>query len=267
MWISYWQLDSQGHQETAYLGQQWRTQDNHQDQDSLGWRWHHDVSFSFTRLTLNSVEAASQIEELIVPIEAEKKDEKVQDSGHATPMETDDSTEDIPAETEIKANIAVPGKTKKIIKKHDLSIVAVTTATSHELLSTWMASEGEMQASDRLVIDTADRRNALEEYVYDVRSKLEMAWSEFILDADRTVFMKALNDMEEWLYGEGEDATKSVYVEKLNELKKLGDPVAMRYLQNEERSFTERKFRDYVNSVILLVQSGVCFNQRLQLIL
>jgi heat shock protein 4 len=201
-----------------------------------------------------SIEGASQIEEVLVPVEEKKaasEGEEKKEEEATTPMDTDEA----PSEETLAPEKSV--KTKKVIKKHDLQVSVTSASAPSDLLSKWAAAEGEMRASDRLVIDTADRRNALEEYVYDIRSKLEMAWSEFIQDADRTVFMKSLNEVEEWLYGEGEDATKSVYVEKLAELKKMGDPVAFRYLQNDERPAAERKLKDYINSMVLLVDSGV----------
>ncbi|RKO91126.1 heat shock protein 70kD, C-terminal domain-containing protein [Blyttiomyces helicus] len=148
------------------------------------------------------------------------------------------------------------GKLKKVIRKHDLTIHAHTSAAPESLLSAWQTLEGQMAASDRLIIDTAERRNALEEYVYDTRSKLEMAWSDFIADADRSAFNEALNETESWLYGDGEDATKSVYVEKLGELKKTGDPIARRYIENDERPRAERLFREYVNGVFVAVNAG-----------
>lgn len=43
--------------------------------------------------------------------------------------------------------------------------------------------EAEMHATDRLVLDTEERKNALEEYVYDMRDKLEMRYSEFATDS------------------------------------------------------------------------------------
>ena len=205
-----------------------------------------------------SIEAASQLEELTVPVEEVKKVEKedsISDSGHATPMEMDEKSPD--EEKVESAATEASIKTKKVIKKHDLSIVTATLGAPADVITTWLAAEGEMQATDRLVIDTADRRNALEEYVYDTRSKLEMAWSEFMPDAARAEFLKELNAMEDWLYNEGEDATKSLYVEKLTGLKKVGDPVAYRYLEREERPFTEKKFKEYVNSVVLKCDSGV----------
>jgi heat shock protein 4 len=49
--------------------------------------------------------------------------------------------------------------------------------------------------------------------------------------------------MEDWLYGEGEDSTKSVYSEKLAELQKLGNPISLRYRQFEERPVSVNALR------------------------
>lgn len=46
---------------------------------------------------------------------------------------------------------------------------------------------------------------------------------------------------------EGEDATKSVYVGKLDELKVLGDPISSRYKESEERSKTVAQLREAIN--------------------
>ncbi|KAJ3293699.1 adenyl-nucleotide exchange factor sse1 [Borealophlyctis nickersoniae] len=205
-----------------------------------------------------SVESASQIEELVVPVEEEKKEEKKEEEKkeEATPMETDEN----PGTPEANGKPATPppagAKTKKVIKKHDLTITAETFSASLPLLTKWQQAEGEMQSMDRLIMDTAEARNALEEYVYETRSKLEMAWTEYVTDSDRSAIMKACNDMEEWLYGEGEEQTKSVYIEKLQELRKLGDPIKRRYLEAEERPAAVKRFRDYVNSVIVSVTAA-----------
>jgi heat shock protein 4 len=143
------------------------------------------------------------------------------------------------------------------LKRHDLEILPHLNCASKELFEQWYNEEGAMHASDRLVIDTAEKRNALEEYVYNTRSKLEMAWSEYVIETDSTKFSKALTEMEDWLYGEGEDATKSVFVEKLSQLKVIGDPIEFRYSQSEERIHAEKAFKDYASSVIVRAQSGV----------
>ncbi|KAI9203611.1 heat shock protein 70 family [Polychytrium aggregatum] len=146
-------------------------------------------------------------------------------------------------------------KQKKVTRKHELLFASHHHGASKDLLAQWQALEGEMYASDRLVIDTADRKNAVEEYVYETRGKLDMAWSEFVSEDIRTSFVETLNETENWLYGDGEDATKSVYIEKLESLKKIGDPIEERYREFEERPRAEKAFREYVNSVIVDLQA------------
>jgi heat shock protein 4 len=177
---------------------------------------------------LVTLDSAYQIEEDIVPVE-EKKDDNSPDA---------EQVDNKP-------------KTKKVTRKHQLTVTAATAGASTAVLNAWLAAEGDMAANDRLVVDTAEKRNALEEYVYDTRSKLTEQWSEFIVEEERDAFITQLNEMEDWLYGEGEEAQKSVYIEKLVELRKIGDPVHTRYIQFEERPIAERAFREYVNSALL----------------
>ncbi|KAJ2998035.1 adenyl-nucleotide exchange factor sse1 [Globomyces sp. JEL0801] len=181
---------------------------------------------------LVNVESAEQLEEVIVPIEESKDSNK-------------------PADELVDTKT----KTKKIIKKHPLTVTGTTASATPELLADWLQSEGNMSASDRLVIDTAERRNALEEYVYETRSKLSDQWNEFVVEAEREKFTEVLNNTEDWLYGEGEDVSKSVYIEKLVELRKTGDPIASRFIQSEERPYAEKEFREAINGIILDVQA------------
>ncbi|KAI8848590.1 heat shock protein 70 family [Chytridium lagenaria] len=211
----------------------------------------------------SSLDGAQQIEEVLVPAEEEKKDEKKDAKDDKkkddTAMDTDEtvtSPDTTPASLTPKNTTGAAPKLKRVTRKHDLQIVSHTSGASPELIKEWHALEAEMSSADRLVMDTAERRNALEEYVYYARNKLEMAWSDFIADADKEALMKELNDMEEWLYTEeGEEATKSVYQEKLSALKAKGDPVAERYLESEERPRAEKQFREYANSVFLNLQA------------
>ena len=91
-----------------------------------------------------------------------------------------------------------------------------------------------MNYQDQLEQQKADARNAVEEYVYNMREKL-YELGEFITEDDKSAFGDLLTTTEDWLYDEGEDQPKKVYVEKLTELKKSGDPVIAR-----EREFNER---------------------------
>lgn len=46
-------------------------------------------------------------------------------------------------------------------------------------------------------------------------------------------FLPAPQKVEDWLYDEGEDCTKSVYIAKLEELKKFGGPVEERLAEEQ----------------------------------
>lgn len=179
-----------------------------------------------------SIESAHQIEEVIVSVKEEQEKKE--------------------GETEQPEPII---KQKKVSRKHELNFTASHTAEAKHMVQQWQSLEGEMHASDKLVMDTAEKKNALEEFVYETRGKLEMAWSEYVADDVRSNFMKQLSETEDWLYGEGEEATKTVYLDRLNELKKIGDPIAEKYRESEERPIAERKLREYVNGVLLNIQA------------
>jgi heat shock protein 4 len=109
---------------------------------------------------------------------------------------------------------------KKKFKKTELSVTAHTPSLPKHLLLTHRELETSMIQSDKLIVDTEYAKNALEEYVYDVRGKLEDRWAEFVKEGDKEVLMKGLNENEEWLYSEeGEEAGKSMYKERLDALK------------------------------------------------
>ena len=72
-----------------------------------------------------------------------------------------------------------------------------------------------MDYQDQLEQQKSDARNAVEEYVYNMRDKISSSLQEFITEEDRTKFLEQLDATEEWLYDEGEDQPKKVYVTRL----------------------------------------------------
>lgn len=93
-----------------------------------------------------------------------------------------------------------------------------------------------------------DRKNALEEYVYDVRDKLESAWKKFASPEEAEKLRALASQAEDWLYSdEGEDATKSAYVERLDGLKTLGGPVALRYKEQDDRPRAASQLRELLH--------------------
>lgn len=85
--------------------------------------------------------------------------------------------------------------------------------------------------------ERVDARNALEEYVYDMREKLgeDGTLAPFIISIERESIINLLNDLENWLYEEGEDCEKDVYRSKLNHLHTLTDPIKARSIEYENQ--------------------------------
>lgn len=73
-----------------------------------------------------------------------------------------------------------------------------------------LEEEGQMAAADSLQRATDEAKNALEEYVYSLRSKVQGECAPFVKEADASSLVTQLNDLENWLYEDGEDEKKSV---------------------------------------------------------
>lgn len=97
--------------------------------------------------------------------------------------------------------------------------------------------EVDMSNADRVVRETADARNELESYIYDMRDKIisESQLASFCTEEEKSAFSTMLENFENWLYEDGFDASKSVYVSKLAELKKSGDPIESRAYEAKSR--------------------------------
>uniref|UniRef100_A0A7N5K894 Heat shock 70 kDa protein 4 n=1 Tax=Ailuropoda melanoleuca TaxID=9646 RepID=A0A7N5K894_AILME len=88
-----------------------------------------------------------------------------------------------------------------------------------EMLNLYIENEGKMIMQDKLEKERNDAKNAVEEYVYEMRDKLSGEYEKFVSEDDRNSFTLKLEDTENWLYEDGEDQPKQVYVDKLAELK------------------------------------------------
>uniref|UniRef100_A0A8C7IZR1 Heat shock protein 4a n=1 Tax=Oncorhynchus kisutch TaxID=8019 RepID=A0A8C7IZR1_ONCKI len=106
---------------------------------------------------------------------------------------------------------------------------------TNDLVNLFMENEGKMIMQDKLEKERNDAKNNVEEYVYEMRDKLHGVLEKFVSESDRDTFALRLEDTENWLYDDGEDQQKQVYIDKLAELKKLGQPVLERYIEAEER--------------------------------
>lgn len=149
--------------------------------------------------------------------------------------------EEAPAEEEAKEGTEETKseeKKKKVVKRTNLDTVTIRPLewTSNEIKA---ANEAEvaMANQDRIVRETADARNELESYIYDMRDKVTSSsqLGPYGTDAEKTAFTTKNQETENWLYEDGFDAKKSVYVEKLAELKALGGPLEKRQYEAQGR--------------------------------
>ncbi|KAF8903882.1 heat shock protein 70 family [Gymnopilus junonius] len=161
--------------------------------------------------------------------------------------EKEDAAMDVDASAE-GAPAAAPKK-KRVVKKKDIPFVATNTSLDKSIVEKWKEEESQMHAADKLVMDTEDRKNAVEEYVYDTRGKLEDRYAPFVQAEEKSALLQGLQEAEDWLYTEeGEEATKSAYVARLDALKKLGDPIAFRYKEVDERKKSTANLRETLNN-------------------
>lgn len=92
-----------------------------------------------------------------------------------------------------------------------------------------------MIMQDKLEKERNDAKNAVEECVYEFRDKLCGPYEKFICEQEQEKFLRLLTETEDWLYEEGEDQAKQAYIDKLEELMKMGAPVKVRFQEAEER--------------------------------
>uniref|UniRef100_A0A8C2CJ09 Heat shock protein 4b n=1 Tax=Cyprinus carpio TaxID=7962 RepID=A0A8C2CJ09_CYPCA len=124
---------------------------------------------------------------------------------------------------------------------------------ANDMLNLFVESEGKMIMQDKLEKERNDAKNYVEEYVYEMRDKLHGIFEKFVNESDRDALSLKLEDTEVWLYEDGEDQPKQVYVDKLIDLKSLGQPIQDRYTEFEERprAFDElgRQLQQYMKIV------------------
>lgn len=127
-------------------------------------------------------------------------------------------------------------KKQKTTKQTPLPLTQVKAQVlSSAEMNVLLETENEFKAKDREEIEKANAKNALEEYIYDMRDKCDYSLKDFLEEAVREAFKKTLAELEDWLYDEGEDQPKNVYNEKLKDLKSTGDPAEKREAEDGKR--------------------------------
>lgn len=214
-----------------------------------------------------SVESATLLEEeeTEVPVIKELASELTKMETDEAPAETDVNMQDSKIDAPGAENVVLESGDRTSMMETDSKVedpkkkvrktnVLVTEGVVHGRLAAKdlqksVEKEFEMALQDRVMEETKDKKNALESYVYDMRNKLYGKYCEFVMDSDREQFISRLQGVEDWLYEDGEDETKGVYISKLEELKKQGDPIEERYKEHSMRGPAADQFMYCIKNV------------------
>ncbi|KAL4880843.1 heat shock protein Hsp88 [Aspergillus karnatakaensis] len=125
-------------------------------------------------------------------------------------------------------------KVKKQVRKGDLPISTGTAALEQSIKDTWQERENSMYMEDKLIAETDEKKNELEGTIYEMRDKIETIYADFASEDEKDKLRAKLTDLEDWLYEDGEDATKSVYVSKLDEIRFVAGPIIQRHREKQD---------------------------------
>jgi heat shock protein 4 len=212
-----------------------------------------------------SLEAATMIEEeeVEVPVSRTEAAADVKDdampSADAKPEDAELGSAENGAAEPVKMETDAPKPEvvkKKKTKRADVPVHEVVLGgLAPTDLQKAVEKEYEMALQDRVMEETKDKKNAVEAYVYDMRNKLYEKLQNYVTDQEREEMSAKLQSTEDWLYEDGEDEIKSVYVAKLAELKKLGDPLESRQKEEELRGPAVMELTYCINSFREAAQS------------
>ena len=153
-------------------------------------------------------------------------------------------------------------KVKKQQRKGDLPLSAGTAALDQANKDVAMEKENQMIMEDKLVADTEHQKNDLESFIYELKDKILDVYAEFASDDEKARLNEKLNTAEvrckspltitkltssqDWLYDEGEDATKAQYVSKTEEIRSIAGPIIQRYNDKvqEEQAAARKKHEE-----------------------
>ncbi|KAI4133631.1 MAG: hypothetical protein LQ338_000143 [Usnochroma carphineum] len=120
-------------------------------------------------------------------------------------------------------------KIKKQVRKGELPLSSGTASLDQASKDAAAEKENQMFMEDKLVADTEDKKNELESFIYELRGKIDDQYAEFASDQEKADLKAKLEQSEDWLYDEGEDATKNVYQSKIEEIRSVAGPIVQRY--------------------------------------
>jgi len=174
-------------------------------------------------------------------IEEEKKPEEKKPEENKNEVASEEKKEGTSEEKKEGANeekkdsVEPPAPPKKRFTKVPLQFECESFGLSEKAVKEALELEASMANEDRLITETADKRNELESYLYAMRDKLVGEYKRFASESEVSSMNTSLQETEDWLYGDGFDSVKSEYKKKLDDLKVTGDKIEFRCSESENR--------------------------------
>jgi len=108
---------------------------------------------------------------------------------------------------------------------------SVLNQCSKEQINKYLEVETQMKLNDKTVVETLEKKNDLEAFIYNWRGALVGQYRDFVQQDTVQAFLQQLQLDEAWLYDEGANAKKNEYLQRLQKLQKFTDPVKNRFDQ------------------------------------
>ncbi|KAL8126893.1 heat shock 70 kDa protein 17-like [Apium graveolens] len=169
--------------------------------------------------------------------------------GNSTILENDQNSTDIFTEKKLKKRtFRVPLKITEKLLLPGKSVSSESLAKSKSKLEILDKKDAERRRTEEL-------KNNLEGYIYATKEKLDSDEFEKISSSqERQSFLEKLEQVQDWLYTDGEDASAAEFQQRLDSLKAIGDPIFFRYSELTARPEASQLARRYFDELQQIVQ-------------
>ncbi|XP_056864478.1 heat shock 70 kDa protein 17 isoform X2 [Raphanus sativus] len=156
-------------------------------------------------------------------------DENSQENKEELQADAGNSTAEEPAVVDLGTEKKLKKRTFRIPLKVVEKTVGPGAPFTKESLAEAKTKLEALDKKDRERRRTAELKNNLESYIYATKEKLETPEFEKIsTQEERKAFVEKLDEVQDWLYMDGEDANATEFQERLDSLKAIGSPISLR---------------------------------------
>ncbi|KAJ4981807.1 hypothetical protein NE237_032644 [Protea cynaroides] len=238
-----------------------------------------NLHFSLSRSGILSLDRADSVIEISEWIEVPKRNFTVENASTTTNISleagtgntTEESKDNLVSDGEsgntsssnLEKKSSVDAITEKKLKKRTfrvpLKVIEKTMGPGMSLSKeTLTEAKIRLEALDKKDTErrrTAELKNNLEGYIYATKEKLESSeeLEKVSTGQERESFIEKLDEGQEWLYTDGEDASATEFQQRLDMLKAVGDPIFFRLNELSARPEAYELARKYLGGLQQIV--------------